>query len=156
MARYEDLNEPQRELLDAAEKAMERAYNPYSGFYVGAALRTADGKIIPGANFENASYGLTVCAERAAIITANSMHGCRTFESIAIIARGKDFETDKVTPPCGSCRQMLYEMSQVGQRELEVIVSTTKKDKILVTTIKELLPLGFGPEDLGIAVRDFQ
>ena len=98
----------QVKLLDAAEEAMEKAYNPYSHFYVGAALLTADGKIITGANYENASYGNTICAERAALLKANA-EGYRRFKAIAIIAKGENFDVDKPTAPCGACRQSIFE-----------------------------------------------
>ena len=104
---------------------------------------------------ENAAYGSTICAERAAILAANAQ-GYRAFDSLAIIARGADFEASDVTAPCGSCRQNLYEVSQIAGRDLEVVLSTTKKDKIILTSIKELLPLGFGPRDLGIDVSRFR
>ena len=152
---YEDLNESQKTLLYTAERVMETAYNPYSNFFVGAALLTKDGEIVSGSNVENAAYGSTICAERSAILKANSM-GYRMLMSVAIIARGQDFDTKEVTAPCGSCRQMLYEVSQISEKNLEVILSTTKKDKIVITSIEELLPLGFGPKDLGVDIRKYQ
>lgn len=74
----------------------------------------------------------------------------------AINARGETFDTKEVTGPCGSCRQVLYEISQVSGCDLKVILSTTKKDKIVITTIRELLPLAFGPVDFGIDIRKYQ
>ncbi len=153
---YEDLDRLPKAALDDAEKALENAYNPYSHFYVGAALFTADGYNITGTNFENAAYGSTICAERAAVLRANAMGIRRYFTGIAIIARGEDFNTTEVTGPCGSCRQVLYELAQLSGGNLMVILSTTKKDKIIVTTIKELLPLAFGPVDLGIDISKYQ
>ncbi len=149
---YASLRPDQQKLLDAAEKAMEMAYNPYSHFYVGAALLSQDGEIISASNVENAAYGSTICAERMALGRANA-EGGRMFDSIAIIARGEDFDTKEVTAPCGSCRQMLYEASQVSEKDIEIILSTTKKDEILLTTIEELLPLAFGPKVIGIDVK---
>jgi cytidine deaminase len=153
--KYENLENIQRELLFEAERVMETAYNPYSHFYVGAALLSQDGKIITGSNVENAAYGSTVCAERAAILRANA-RGIRTFDKLAIIARGEGFDTKTITAPCGSCRQMLFEFSQISEKNLEVIMSTTKRDKIIVATIDELLPLAFGPKDLGIDIKKYQ
>src|SRR3989344_2227386 len=150
--KYQDLQLISQRLLDEAEIVMETAYNPYSHFYVGAALLSIDRQIITGSNVENAAYGSTICAERAAILRANAM-GIRIFEKIAIISKEEAFETIKVTGPCGSCRQMLYESAQISERNIEVIMSTTKKDKIIVATIEELLPLGFGPKDLGINIK---
>ncbi len=145
---YERLNTGQKELLDEAARVMETAYNPYTGFFVGAALRSADGRIISGSNVENAAHG-SICAERSAIVRANAQ-GQRHFTAIAVIARGIDFDTAKVTGPCGACRQMLYEFTQLAGENMEAILSTTKKDKIILTNIEELVPLGFGPRDLGI------
>ena len=92
-------------LVQAARAARERAYAPYSKFPVGAALLTADGRVIRGCNVENASYGLSVCAERNAIWKAVSQ-GDRTFTAIAITAR-----EGRGAPPCGSCRQVLHEFA---------------------------------------------
>ena len=155
--KYEDLNNLYRLLLKKAETAMETAYNPYSDFFVGAALYSYPNceKIITGSNVENAAYGSTICAERAALLRANAM-GFRNFKAIAIITRGKDFDTKEVSAPCGSCRQMLYEASQISEKNLEIILSTTKKDKIIITSINELLPLAFGPKDLGIDIKKYQ
>ena len=153
--KYEELDPIQQNLLDEAAEVMETAYNPYSHFYVGAALLSLDGQIITGSNVENAAYGSTICAERAAILRANAM-GIRTFDKVAIIGRGENFDTTEVTAPCGSCRQMLFESSQVSERNLELIMATTRKDKIILATMEEILPLAFGPKDLGIDVRKYQ
>ena len=153
--KHSELNKLEKELLDEAEKVMETAYNPYSKFFVGAAILSQDGKIITGSNVENAAYGSTICAERAAILRANAL-GVRTYDKVAIIAKGQDFDTTEVTAPCGCCRQMLYEASQISEKNLEIIMSTTKKDKIIIATIEELLPLAFGPKDLGIDIRKYK
>ena len=152
---YEKLSETQKKLLDEAEKVMENSYNPYSNFFVGAALLTQDNEIITGTNVENAAYSNCFCAERAAVVRANTT-GCRKYKAIAVIAKGKDFNTEEVTAPCGSCRQMLYEASQISEHDLEVVMSTTKKDKIIISSISELLPLAFGPKDLGIDIKRYQ
>lgn len=152
---YEKLTEIEKKLLDEAEKAMENSYSPYSNFFVGAAILTKDNKMITGTNVENAAYGNCICAERGAILRANAM-GHRTYKAIAIIAKGKDFDTKQVTAPCGSCRQMLYESSQVSELDLKVIMSTTKKDKIIIASINELLPLAFGPKELEIDIKKYQ
>jgi cytidine deaminase len=152
---YCSLDSVSKRLVDEAEKAMETAYNPYSGFYVGAALLSKNGEVITGSNVENAALGSTICAERAALLRAN-VQGIRIFDKLAIIARGDTFDTTEVTGPCGSCRQMLYESSQISERDFEVIMSTTRKDKIIIATIGELLPLGFGPKDLGKDISKYQ
>jgi len=152
---FEKLTKLQIGLLECAERVMKTAYNPYSNFYVGAALLSQDGSIITGSNVENAAYGSTICAERSALLRANA-EGYRMFDSIAIIARGIDFETQEVTAPCGACRQMLYESSQISEKDIEVIMSNTSKSKIIVSSIEELLPLAFGPKDLGVDVKKYQ
>jgi len=102
---YEQMSDIQRRALDEASQVLENSYNPYSHFYVGACLVSADEQLISGTNFENSAYGSTICAERSAVLRANAM-GIRHFRSIAIIARGEDFDTTEVTGPCGSCRQV--------------------------------------------------
>jgi cytidine deaminase len=110
--KYDRLTSLQQQALEQALTVLDNAYNPYSGFSVGATLISADGRLITGTNFENAAYGSTICAERAAVLQANSM-GVRHFTGIAIIARGKNRKaTNKVTAPCGSCRQVLWELAR--------------------------------------------
>jgi cytidine deaminase len=91
-------------LIEAAKRARENAHAPFSNFRVGAALRAKSGKIYTGCNVENASYGLTCCAERVAIFKAVS-EGERGFDAIAVAA-----DTDRLTPPCGACRQLIWEL----------------------------------------------
>src|SRR5271154_770638 len=95
--------DPAADLLAAASRAREFAVAPFSNFQVGAALLTADGHVVTGCNVENATYGLTVCAERIAIFKALSA-GHRKFVRIAVAA-----DTDVLTPPCGACRQIIWE-----------------------------------------------
>lgn len=151
----------QRTALDAASEAVESAYDPYSRFKVGAALvaraESSSGlfRIVTGSNVGNASYGLTICAERSAIVRANAR--CwRTFDCLAVTARSEDFDTTRITAPCGACRQMIYELSQIAGRDLEIVLATTKREKIVITSIRELLPLPFGPVDLGLDVSKYR
>jgi cytidine deaminase len=120
------------ELIDAARQARERAFAPYSTFKVGAALETTDGTVITGCNIENATYGLTVCAERVAVLKAVS-EGHRTFSRIAIVA-----DTEDPTPPCGPCRQILWEFCG----DIEVILANLTDEKGRYR-VKDLLPLPF-------------
>ena len=149
------LKDYQVKLLGAAKEVMENAYNPYSRYFVGAALLAKDGEIITGSNFENASYGHTICAERSALVHANAL-GIREFTAIAIIARGEDFNTESPTGPCGACRQMLFEASQISGKDLEVIMSNSDGSKVIIMKISELLPLAFGPKDLRIKLEDYR
>lgn len=153
--KYQDLDETQKSLLEKASKEMEKAFNQVSNFYVGAALLTVKGDIVCGSNFESTAHTPTICAERSALVTAHNQ-GHKAFQKIAIIARGKDFDTENVTGPCGVCRQLLFEASQIFEHDLEVIMSNTKKEKIIISTISELLPLAFGPKDLGINLESYR
>ena len=152
---YDQLSDLEKSALVEAEKTLQNAYSPYSHFKVAACLYAQEGQLVSGANCENASYGLVICAERSAIVRANAM-GLRKFSGIAIITKGEDFDTQEPTAPCGSCRQMLYELFQLSDCDLKVIMSSTKKDKILVATISELLPYAFGPKDLDIDLTKYQ
>lgn len=122
------------ELVEAALNARNNAHCPYSNFAVGAALLTDKG-IYTGCNVENASYGLSMCAERAAIFKSVS-EGCRQYVAIAVVA-----DLPNGASPCGACRQVLREFGI----NLEVVISDTK-GKFRVTNLKELLPDCFGPE----------
>ena len=123
-------------LIHAATEARERAYAPYSHYYVGVALRSADGIIYRGCNVENASYPAGICAERVALVKAVS-EGVREFDAIAIVTRDGG-------APCGICRQMLYEFAP----NLSVIIARTDGEVIFDGALHELLPLGFGPSHL--------
>src|SRR5579864_9371778 len=100
-------------LIEAALKVREKAHAPYSNFKVGAAVQDESGRIFTGCNVENATYGLTVCAERVAIFKAIS-EGARKFTRVAVVA-----DTDILTPPCGACRQILWEFC--GDVELTLV-----------------------------------
>lgn len=150
----EQLTQTQKKLLDAALHILENSYNPYSQFSVGAALLTSGKEIITGTNVENAAYGAAICAERSAIVRANAM-GFRYFKSLAVVAKTVSGSTTEITTPCGICRQVLFEFAQLADEDMEVVLATTDKSKIVVTSIYELLPLGFGPRDLGIDIQKY-
>ena len=120
------------ELLLAARRARKNARADYSGFRVGAALETADGTIITGCNVENASYGLTMCAERVAMFKALS-EGHKRFRRIAVVA-----DTGDPTPPCGPCRQILWEFAG----DIEVVMANLRRETARLR-MGELLPLPF-------------
>jgi cytidine deaminase len=125
-------------LVERAMTAMERAYAPYSGFRVGAALLAADGSITEGCNVENASYPAGICAERGAIAAAVA-RGLRDFTAIVIAT-----EADRPTSPCGICRQVMIEFAP----DLEV-VSVTRSGADARWTMSDLLPEAFTPSSLG-------
>lgn len=119
-------------LVQAALSARAKAHAPYSHFLVGAALEDSDGRIHSGCNVENATYGLTICAERVAVFKAIS-EGARKFRRIAIAA-----DTDQLTPPCGACRQILWEFC--GDIQI-ILVNPRGKSETL--QLKELFPRAF-------------
>ena len=119
-------------LVTAARRARRHACAAYSGFKVGAALETTTGLIITGCNVENATYGLTVCAERIAMFKALS-EGHRTFRRVVVVA-----DTEAPTPPCGACRQILWEFGG----DLEVILANLRRETGR-HQLKDLLPMPF-------------
>jgi cytidine deaminase len=124
-----------RALLTAARRAARRAHAPYSGFHVGAALRTKRGAVFTGCNVENASYGLTICAERNAIFAAVAAEGPKMrIAAIAIVV-----DAVQAFPPCGACRQVIAEFADAGA----IVVWQPKRGAIQRATIAELLPHGF-------------
>lgn len=122
-------------LIEAAKEARTRAFAPYSNFQVGAALETVDGEIILGCNIESASYGLTVCAERVAIWKAVSERK-KEFKSITVTV-----DTEILTPPCGACRQIIWEFCG----DIPVTL-TNLKGQTETIQMKELLPRAFDSE----------
>ncbi len=125
-------------LFDEAKAAAGRAYCPYSHFAVGAALITDDKRIYSGCNVENASYGVTLCAERNAI-TSMVRNGGRKIETIVVYT-----PTDKPTTPCGACRQVINEFSPHAH-----VICICDGNERIELELEELLPRAFGPENLG-------
>lgn len=133
----ESAMEPEAQRLhEAAERALASAYAPYSGFTVGAALRTADGTVVTGGNVENASYGLTICAERAAMFRAVA-EGHRQFHAIAVAGPAP------TVAPCGACRQVLAEFLSP---DAEVVFPVD--GRLVAVSLGTLLPHAFGPDDI--------
>jgi cytidine deaminase len=120
------------DLIEAARAARLNAHASFSHFFVGAALQAQDGRIFTGCNVENATYGLTICAERVAVFKAIS-EGCRSFVRVTIVA-----DTEDPTPPCGACRQILWEFGG----DLEVILANLKEEKARFS-LAALLPFPF-------------
>lgn len=124
-------------LIAAAKRARENAHAAYSNFRVGAALRAASGRIFGGCNVENATYGLTMCAERVAIFKAIS-EGERGFDAFAVVT-----DTDSLTPPCGACRQLIWEFCG----DVPVVMANLK-GKVEVIQMKNLFPKPFDSSQL--------
>lgn len=153
--KFNDLEQWQKELLLKAESVMKNAYNLYSHFYVGAAVLTEDGEVFLGTFAENSSQGMTICAERAAILSANTV-GKRYYKAIAVIGGAEKFECENPVTPCGACRQFINDFSQISEKDIIIICSNTKKDRVIITSIKELLPHPFGPKDVAQDLRRFR
>ncbi|MBD8619904.1 cytidine deaminase [Sphingomonas sp. CFBP 13728] len=143
------------QLVAAARDAARNAHAPYSRFAVGAAVLLDDGTVITGANFENASYGLSLCAETVAIATASAAGRLRDIVAIGVIggAMNADGRATGSSPvsPCGRCRQVINEAAQMGGRDLPVHCGAAEGDAIRTYTVSELLPDAFGPADLGVS-----
>ena len=135
-------------LIAAARAAAQHAYAPYSHFQVGAALAFADGSVVTGSNVENASYGLTLCAETVAAARAMSEGRRGGLVAVAVVG-GKAGEASPGTPvtPCGRCRQVLSELAQLGGTD--PVVWCAGAGEVLELRLSELLPHAFGPGNLG-------
>ena len=142
-----------QDLIEAARAAARHAHAPYSRFAVGAAVRLTNGSVVTGANFENASYGLSLCAETVALATVNAQGCLRDVAEIAVIggalvdgeARGA-----AIVRPCGRCRQILNEAAQLGGCDFPVHSAAAEGDAVETRTVSQLLPDAFGPADLGL------
>lgn len=140
-------------LIAAARTAARHAHAPYSRFSVGAAVLLSDGEVVTGANFENASYGLSLCAETVAIATASARGRLRDVVAVAVIGGMQaDGLPSGETPvrPCGRCRQVLNEAAGMGGRDLTVLCAGAEGEALERHLLSELLPHAFGPADLGI------
>lgn len=136
----EKIFEQYKDILDRAFEVMEKAYAPYSKYHVGACIKTKDGKYHVGANVENASYGLTNCAERSALFHVYSLgYRQNDIESMALVTRGNTLGT-----PCGACRQVMVELLN---KDTPVVIANTNA-QAMITNVVELLPFSFTSDDL--------
>lgn len=137
------------ELIEAARAAAANAHAPYSGFGVGAAVRLSDGRIVTGCNFENASYGLTLCAETVALGSVTALGGLREVRAIAVIGgRLVDGAISGADPvrPCGRCRQVIKEAADLSATDIEILCVSADGSAIESHRISDLLPHAFGPD----------
>lgn len=141
-------------LIEAARAAARNAYAPYSRFAVGAAVLLVDGSVVTAANFENASYGLSLCAETVALATVGSSGRLSDVLAVAVIGGAMDEaglpRGEAPVSPCGRCRQVLNEAAQVGGRDLVVWCAGAQGNAVAHYLLSELLPHAFGPADLGL------
>lgn len=134
------------QLLHLARDISVTSYNAYSGFQVGATVQTSSGGQYSGSFMENASYGMTVCAEATAVLTCNSA-GHRDIVTIAIVGGDPTNEGPSAAcTPCGRCRQILWEIASINRRDVEVYCADLTLTNILLTTSRELLPYAWGPQ----------
>jgi cytidine deaminase len=151
MVDWSGLGAADRELIERAQDASARAYAPYSRFAVGAAARSQSGSIYTGANLENASSGLTICAEAVALAAANAA-GDLALETIAVVgfSFGEAEGASRVVTPCGSCRQLIAETAQLMQIDVRILCCNGDLSSTVEAMISELLPNAFGPDNLGV------
>lgn len=140
-----ELSDEQR-LIDAARKAARASYSPYSRFPVGAALRFHDGAIVTGTNIENASYGLSLCAETVAVARAMAEGRRGDLEAVAVVGPQTDPQAPPITP-CGRCRQVLNELAALGRSD--PLILCVGGQEVRRVRLSQLLPAAFGPDHLG-------
>ncbi len=143
VARYEQLAETDRKLVDMAREATGRSYSPYSHFRVGAAILLDNGEIVTGANQENVAYPSGTCAERTSCYYAHATYPQAKFMAIAIAAKGTDGnEVANPIAPCGACRQALLEYETLAGHDVRVIL-TGAKELYILPSVRSLLPFAF-------------
>lgn len=143
----DELSPEDRELVEAAKRATEHSYSPYSQFRVGAALRLQDGTIATGSNQENASYPLGLCAERTAIFHAQHVHPDLAVQAIAIAAWSNGHFYPEPISPCGACRQVMLEVEHRYGRPMRVLLYGASGTHV-VQSVRALLPFQFVSESL--------
>ena len=132
-----------RHLIEQAREATNLSYSPYSRFAVGAAVLLSNGQVVKGANQENASYPVGICAERSALCTAQNLFPGISVEAIALAARNDKGEyTEKIITPCGMCRQALSELEMRYDKEIRILMSSAD-EALVVRSVKALLPFSF-------------
>ena len=147
-ASADELNEGDKALLLAAQKATEAAYAPYSNFYVGAVALMMNGESVLGTNQENASYPVGICAERVLLSVAATRHPGVGIETLAISYHNKNGESNHPVSPCGICRQTLAEYEERTHQAIRVILGGMSGEVYVLQKAGELLPLGFMSGDL--------
>lgn len=146
-AQLNELSESDKELVERAVGATKNSYANYSHFYVGAALRLADGRIVIGANQENAAFPSGLCAERSAIFAAQSQMPDQAIIALAIAARNDNGLMEKPISPCGACRQVILEMEDRYHKPVRILLYGTS-GVYIIRSVKDLLPLTFVDADM--------
>jgi cytidine deaminase len=144
---YEELNEADRQLIDAAKAATEKSYAPYSAFHVGAAVRLVDGTTVTGNNQENAAYPSGLCAERTTLFYANAQYPDVAVDTLAIAARTENGFLAEPVPPCGACRQVILECEHRYKHPVRILLYGTQ-GIYEVDSVGALLPFQFVAESM--------
>lgn len=142
MYQMDELDETEQMLVKKAMEATDNSYAKYSNFHVGAALILNNGKVVIGANQENAAYPVTLCAERTAIFAAQANYPDQPVKALAIAARNANGFLEDPISPCGSCRQVILEVEERYRQPIKILLYGTK-GIFVVDSIKDLLPLSF-------------
>lgn len=144
---FEELNDIDRKLLDTALQACHKAYAPYSGLHVGAAVLLEGGLIVAGSNQENAAFPSGLCAERVAIFSASAEYPGRIIEKVLVVAKDKDGGFRPVTP-CGGCRQVMLEYEYIQSHPVRVLMMNQEEVFMEFADIRSLLPMGFNRDQM--------
>ena len=139
----QELSEEEQSLFELAESQLEKAYAPYSNFYVGAAVLLNNQKIVPGSNQENASYPLCMCAERVALYSCSALYPEAIPLKIAVVATNRQNKISKPIPPCGACRQVILEYEQRFNSPIEILLKDDTGKYYKFSSARDLLPLAF-------------
>jgi len=144
-----ELNKEEKKIIDAAKEASTRAYAPYSGFRVGAAILLSNKEIVTGNNQENAAYPSGLCAERTALFYANAQFSEQAVDAIAIAAYSNGDFTEKPISPCGACRQVILEAQNRYKQPIRIYLYG-KKEIYIIEKITDILPLSFSGDSLNV------
>lgn len=139
----EQLEAMERKLVELSREMTTKAYAPYSGFFVGAAVLLSNGEIITGSNQENGAYPSGLCAERVAVFAASAMYPGVSMKIIAISAKSSRLQMDEPVSPCGACRQVMLEYETLQEQPIKLLLSKENGQVLIVDKVKDLLPLSF-------------
>jgi len=147
-ANFNELDISEQELIEKAKNAYSNAYEPYSGYSVGASVLLENGEVISGSNQENAAYPSGLCAERVALFYAGAKYPEVAIKTIAISAKSKTFEIDDVVSPCGACRQVMAEYQQKQGEDIRLLLHSPNDEVLIANSLTDLLPFMFNSEKL--------
>ncbi len=144
----DELSDHVKHLMEAAEKAIDSAYAPYSNFHVGSAVRLSDGTIVKGNNQENAAYPSGLCAERVALFSANSSYPDLTIDTLAIVAMPKGGDDYVSAGSCGNCRQVMIEYEHKQKKPYDIYLRLPKNKVLKINSASDYLPFSFNSTSL--------